>query len=309
MTRTRMHSKGKGRLQVAHGFRGGAQLDVSQPGDAHEREAEHMAERVRSSRPGAEPTAEKRPAGSAPQGLLPDLGPGRPLDPEVRTRLEPHLGRDLEEIRVHTGTQAEEAASAVQARAFTVGRDVVFGAGRYQPATREGLALLAHEATHVGQQAATGAPALQRAPDQPAQFESKPSKKADVPDLVKAFFELPQIKEAIDNFKQRVTSKETPTDKRISTVAGAATVAAGPLTAIAVNPGARALGYGLLHDTVWPVPGLSMFQVRILADEPSEFDPRKGFPKPGTKLETPSGFGFMLHFGIDLGAGGRPAGK
>jgi hypothetical protein len=60
--------------------------------------------------------------------------------------------RDFSGVRVHTGPEAAEAAGSVNARAFTVGRDIVFGAGQYAPQSRDGLWLLAHELTHVIQQ-------------------------------------------------------------------------------------------------------------------------------------------------------------
>ena len=59
-------------------------------------------------------------------------------------------------MRIYTGGPAAEAAYAVNARAFTVGRDVVFGAGQYAPGTSEGKQLLAHELTHVVQQRGMG---------------------------------------------------------------------------------------------------------------------------------------------------------
>jgi hypothetical protein len=64
----------------------------------------------------------------------------------------PQLGHDLGDVRVHTDTRAAEAARSVDARAYTLGRDVVFGAGEYAPETHEGRHLLAHELTHVAQQ-------------------------------------------------------------------------------------------------------------------------------------------------------------
>ncbi len=66
--------------------------------------------------------------------------------------MEGRFGTDLGHLRVHTGPQAAASARSVGARAFTVGRDVVFGAGRYAPASAEGRRLLAHELTHVVQQ-------------------------------------------------------------------------------------------------------------------------------------------------------------
>lgn len=78
--------------------------------------------------------------------------PGQSLDAQVRTFIEPRFGHDFGGVRVHTDGRAAESATAVHARAYTVGRDVVFGAGQYAPRTPEGLRLIAHELTHVAQQ-------------------------------------------------------------------------------------------------------------------------------------------------------------
>lgn len=79
-------------------------------------------------------------------------GGGSPLPGPVRAYFEPRMGYDLSDVRVHTGDKADGTARAVNARAFTVGRDVVFGAGEYSPETTQGRKLLAHELTHVAQQ-------------------------------------------------------------------------------------------------------------------------------------------------------------
>ncbi|HEX7318188.1 MAG TPA: DUF4157 domain-containing protein [Pyrinomonadaceae bacterium] len=79
-------------------------------------------------------------------------GSGRPLDVETRAFMEPRFGHDFGRVRVHTDGRAAESARAVGAHAYTVGRDVVFGAGQYRPGTAEGRKLLAHELTHVVQQ-------------------------------------------------------------------------------------------------------------------------------------------------------------
>ncbi|MGH8480722.1 MAG: DUF4157 domain-containing protein [Gammaproteobacteria bacterium] len=78
---------------------------------------------------------------------------GQPLDPAVRTFFEPRFGHDFSRVRVHLGSRADESARAVQARAYTVGRDLAFARGQYNPASVEGKRLLAHELTHVLQQA------------------------------------------------------------------------------------------------------------------------------------------------------------
>jgi len=66
--------------------------------------------------------------------------------------MEPRFGHDFGQVRVHTGEQAAESARAVSALAYTVGSDLVFGAGQYAPGTSEGQRLIAHELAHVVQQ-------------------------------------------------------------------------------------------------------------------------------------------------------------
>lgn len=78
--------------------------------------------------------------------------PGRPLDPTARALFESRFRHDFGRVRVHADARAAESARAVGASAYTVGRDVVFGAGLYDPASPAGRRLLAHELTHVVQQ-------------------------------------------------------------------------------------------------------------------------------------------------------------
>ena len=70
----------------------------------------------------------------------------------ARATFEPRFGRDFSRVRVHTDARAAAAAAAIEARAFTVGRHIVFGAGEFAPDRPEGTRLLAHELTHVVQQ-------------------------------------------------------------------------------------------------------------------------------------------------------------
>src|SRR5262249_5849094 len=92
--------------------------------------------------------------------------PGAPLDDDARDFFEPRFGHDFGRVRVHADARSAESAAAVGARAYTVGRDVVFGAGAYAPETEAGHGLLAHELTHVVQQAAGPvADRLQAKPD------------------------------------------------------------------------------------------------------------------------------------------------
>jgi len=67
--------------------------------------------------------------------------------------MEQRFGHDFSRVRVHTDAAAEQSARAVSARAYTVGADIVFGRGHYAPGAMEGKKLLAHELTHVLQQA------------------------------------------------------------------------------------------------------------------------------------------------------------
>jgi len=93
---------------------------------------------------------------------------GQPLDTATRAFMEPRFGHDFSQVRVHTDPRAGESAEAVNAQAYTVGRDVVFAPGQYQPTTEAGNAVLAHELSHVVQQdGATDA--------QPARVISHPS--------------------------------------------------------------------------------------------------------------------------------------
>jgi Domain of unknown function (DUF4157) len=79
-------------------------------------------------------------------------GGGEPLAAGTREVMEDHLGADLSDVRVHTGDEAAESARSVSASAYTVGNEIVFNEGAYQPATDQGQRALAHELTHVVQQ-------------------------------------------------------------------------------------------------------------------------------------------------------------
>ena len=77
---------------------------------------------------------------------------GSPLDSSARTFFESRFGQDFSNVRVHTDARAAESALSVNALAYTVGSDIVLGAGQYSPQTDAGRRLLAHELTHVVQQ-------------------------------------------------------------------------------------------------------------------------------------------------------------
>ena len=83
-------------------------------------------------------------------------GTGRPLDPPARSVMEARFGRSFSGVRIHTDSRAAESAEALGAKAYTVGRDVVFSNGRFAPERPEGRRLLAHELAHVVQQSRGG---------------------------------------------------------------------------------------------------------------------------------------------------------
>jgi len=157
-----------------------AKLSISQPGDPFEQEADRVAEKVMrmpapavqracapcssggSSCPKCESEEEKlvqrrvEPStdsmdASVPDNFLQNLGPGQPLDLSTRAFFEPRFGHDFGGVRVHTGPRAAESAREVNALAYTVGHEVVFGAAQYSPNSASGRSLLAHELVHVMQ--------------------------------------------------------------------------------------------------------------------------------------------------------------
>lgn len=86
---------------------------------------------------------------------------GTPLPPAIRRHVEARFGQDFTDVRIHADQGAAQSAAAQAAKAYTVGRHIVFGAGRFSPQDREGQRLLAHELAHVVQQRRGGAaPAL-----------------------------------------------------------------------------------------------------------------------------------------------------
>ncbi|HSN77444.1 MAG TPA: DUF4157 domain-containing protein [Anaerolineae bacterium] len=141
-------------------------LQISEPGDEYEREADRIADQVMAAPSphtlGSAPLRIQRlsgqPAGQAseaPASVNQVLAsPGRPLEPALRQDMEQHFGYDFSQVRVHTGAIAEKSAEDVNALAYTVGHDVVFGSARFTAGTHDGRRLIAHELTHVVQQTA-----------------------------------------------------------------------------------------------------------------------------------------------------------
>lgn len=89
---------------------------------------------------------------SVQSGINSSRGSGQPMSDGTRTSMESRFGRSFESVRVHDDRKAADLSGQLNALAFTTGRDIFFGAGRYQPQSSEGGKLLAHELTHVLQQ-------------------------------------------------------------------------------------------------------------------------------------------------------------
>ena len=87
-----------------------------------------------------------------PAQIQAQLTTGHPLDAGAKARMGAAFGQDFSSVRVHTGGEAAGLSEQLNARAFTVGSDIAFGAGEYQPGTLVGDALIAHELAHVVQQ-------------------------------------------------------------------------------------------------------------------------------------------------------------
>ncbi len=145
-----------------------AKLKVGQPNDIYEQEADRVADAVmrmpelevkRQPEEEDEPLQAKEVHGQI-SDVTPDLEPrvnatrsgGQLLPAPTRTFFEQRFGYDFSQVRVHTDAQAAHSTRALNARAYTLGHNVVFGAGQYAPSAAAGRWLLAHELTHVIQQ-------------------------------------------------------------------------------------------------------------------------------------------------------------
>lgn len=160
-------------------------LRIGASNDPLEHEADRVADQVLSA--SANPAVRSAPPhiqratdqASAGVGATPAsvdsvlASPGRPLDLALQQDMSQRFGHDFSRVRVHSGAAAEQSAREVNAIAYTVGHNVVFGANQYAPDTARGMRLLAHELTHVVQQGGQQQ-TLMRACDCPAIGGRKP---------------------------------------------------------------------------------------------------------------------------------------
>ncbi|MFN2505308.1 MAG: DUF4157 domain-containing protein [Acidimicrobiales bacterium] len=166
---------------MTDGFVVQSKLRVGPAGDAYEREADRIADAVmrgatqatpavpasddvhrvrRSVEPGAEPVGlEGGDLGTDSERAIHQAQrSGRRLTPDVRQSMEGAFGTSFDNVRVHASPAADSLSRSMQARAFTVGRDIFFAKGQYSPDTGSGRKLLAHELTHTLQQGASSEP-------------------------------------------------------------------------------------------------------------------------------------------------------
>jgi hypothetical protein len=144
---------------------------ASGAGTAHdEQEAESVADAVLDSSravpnvvsSSARPGARVLSGTQAPEQLT--RSAGNTIEDGAGRFLKARFGHRFSQVRIHDDSAAHGVASTMRARAFTLGDHVFFGAGQYAPGTRSGMNLLAHELTHVLQDAGTPFPVLRRAP-------------------------------------------------------------------------------------------------------------------------------------------------
>ena len=155
-----------------------AKLKIGQSNDKYEQEAERIAEQVmRMPEPSAQRQQEREEKGKEDGEILltkgvlgqaskipSDLesrinstrGSGQPLPKSIRAFFEPRFSYDFSKVRIHAHDPAGEMASMLRARAFTFGRNIVFGVGQYSPDTMDGRQLIGHELAHVVQQEKSG---------------------------------------------------------------------------------------------------------------------------------------------------------
>ena len=139
-----------------------ANATVTHAHDSREREADHIADTFVSSNTGSTVHQGGRPAlprNSRPgktlvseTSTMQPFSSGQPLPATIRENMESHVGHDLSAVRVYDDNQAHFAARGFGAQAFTMGNNIAFARGRYQPDSLQGQKLLAHELAHVVQQ-------------------------------------------------------------------------------------------------------------------------------------------------------------
>lgn len=227
-------------------------LAVSHPADLCERQADEVARRVVDG-----PSAEVHVAGGAVDReregsvettpefqarLQSSKGSGQSLDKSTRTEMESKMGADFSGVRIHLGSEAHALNETVNAKAFTHGHDVYFAHGQYDPGSKSGQKLLAHELAHTQQQQkqlARAAPEIRR------QVEDR----KDNPDVKKVYATYKTYPYSVDTYEKDwpVYLKERPHIKLAFEEEGARVgIAPSELFTIAMGE-----GLGFVFDQGW----------------------------------------------------------
>ena len=129
-------------------------------------------------------------------------GGGQPLDGGLQRSMGQAMGADFSGVKVHTDAQSDQLNKSIQAKAFTTGQDVFFRQGAYEPSSRGGQELIAHELTHVVQQngkSTSGSSPIQRK----MQFESKDLKGEMIPAIDQEIIKLASDQSYLDDLKNK----------------------------------------------------------------------------------------------------------
>lgn len=205
-------------------------LTVTEPSSTFEREADRVAQQVmRIPAPRQAVDSTSQPAGDvrgSPVGstanevvteqLLQSVSDGgRPLSSSARSFFEPRFGRSFGEVRIHTGGRVDNAARAIDARAFTIGRHIGFKSGEHDARSRQGRRLLAHELAHVEQQTGRGSnwsdtpPSMQLQPivqRQATSAQPDPNQQAEANRAASQLHSMALAATSIDGFKSDVAA-------------------------------------------------------------------------------------------------------
>ena len=226
-----------------------AKLAISRPDDPYEQEADRVADRVlrapgprlqRACACGGQcptcmtvPSSDDHvhvqtmhvPGGGSSQKVGGHSGvhealnsPGRPLDPSTRAFMESRFGDDFSNVRVRTDARATQSARALNALAYTVGSDLVFGTGQYAPHTDTGKRLLAHELTHVLQQRGNGGSGFVFRQTEPAAQPPNQDERSDSGDASASLQAvIAEIEQGLSRATQYLSSKEpTPEELQLT---------------------------------------------------------------------------------------------
>jgi hypothetical protein len=140
-----------------------SEKDIPSPGNSETPSPQHQAPPARSSAGPAAQIVQRRATTANSSNVdastvRSELRRGQSLDPSVRSRMESAFGQSFSQVRVHVDSSAANLATRIDARAFTLGHDIAFASGQYQPGSLAGDTLIAHELAHVQQQGAAGVP-------------------------------------------------------------------------------------------------------------------------------------------------------